>query len=84
MASKKPHEMSNEELLKREKLLKVAFYTLGITNLLLLALGGWLIAKKGAAFTALVIIPGGMAQILFLIMNSRKAMKKEMVERGLA
>ncbi|WP_276485407.1 hypothetical protein [Paraflavitalea pollutisoli] len=83
MASKKRHEMSKEELLKNEKMLKVAFYALGIGNLILLALGLLLMTQKGNKFVALVFIPGAMTPILLGLINSLKAVKKEKVVRGL-
>ncbi|WP_313992819.1 hypothetical protein [Xanthocytophaga flava] len=82
MANKKPNEMSDEELLKTEKTLKL-FITMGISAaVLMLAAGIWLtIAKQ--KFSALTAVPMSMGVIVIVNANSLKTIQKEKKSRGL-
>lgn len=83
MATKKPTEMSDAELLKNARLIKVAIAALMAMCILLLVTGLFLTVKKGPGFTGLTVIPAAMAPILILNAKSLKEIKKEMAVRNL-
>ncbi|KAF2333257.1 hypothetical protein [Flavobacterium daemonense] len=82
MAAKKPEEMSNEELLKNETILKTIMYLLIFFAVILLAAGIWLIIEK-KQFNALTITPMMLGIIVMVNANNLKALKKERKSRGL-
>ncbi|MDJ1469019.1 hypothetical protein [Xanthocytophaga flava] len=74
--------MSDEELLKTEKTLKL-FITMGISAaVLMLAVGIWLSIVKHK-FSALTAIPMSMGVIVIVNANSLKTIQKEKKSRGL-
>lgn len=81
MNSKKLNEMSNQELLKQQKLLRVITYMLAGMLLLLFALTTFLSLKKG--FSALSVVPIALMPIVILNLNSLKEIKKELKSRNL-
>lgn len=83
MATKKPTEMSDAELLKNARLIKIAIASMMAICMLLLLTGLFLIVKKGSGFTGLTIIPAAMAPILILNARSLQEIKKEMAVRNL-
>ena len=72
-------EMSNEELLKKEKLLKVFTYTF-VGVLVALFLMNIYLSKKTGSSTSL-IVPFALFPILIINMNSLKEIKKEISSR---
>lgn len=72
-------EMSNEELIKTQKSLKIVTYLFGVVLLLLFGLNIYLVANKG--FNASNIIPIALLPIFILNMNTLKEMKKELKAR---
>lgn len=72
-------EMSNEELIKTQKSLKIVTYLFGVVLLLLFGLNIYLIANKG--FNASNVIPIALLPIFILNMNTLKEMKKELEAR---
>ncbi|MET0461676.1 MAG: hypothetical protein ABW007_00925 [Chitinophagaceae bacterium] len=81
MTAKKPAEMSNEELIKSEKVLKTLTYMLLGASAVTLIIGIFLTIRNG--FNFLVIIPTTMTPIIVLNANSLKEIKKEKTARGL-
>jgi len=81
MNSKKLNEMSNEELLKQQKLLRVITYMLAGILLLLFTLTTFLSLKKG--FSALSVVPIALMPIVILNLNNLKEIKKELKSRNL-
>lgn len=82
MATKKPEEMSNEELLKNEKLIKTMLYILIFFALILLAVGIWLTIVQHK-FSALTVIPLSLGIIALANANNLKTLQKEKKSRGL-
>ncbi|MFT3827913.1 MAG: hypothetical protein QM731_28610 [Chitinophagaceae bacterium] len=82
MKSRKPADMSNEELLKNEKMLKGVTYSLCGLLILLLGLTIYLTIKKG--FTALCVVPLGLSTIVILNFNTLKEIEKEKRSRNLS
>ena len=82
MATKKPLEMSNEELLKNEKNMKLALILSGIAALLMLLSGIWLTFVKGK-FNAMVAVAISMSVIAIANSASLKAVQQEKKSRGL-
>jgi len=81
MTTKKTTEMSDAELQKNAKLLKVSLYTLGILNILLIVLVLANITKKG--ITPLLVVPLGLLPVLITGAGSLKNIKKEIAARNL-
>lgn len=82
MATKKLEEMSNEELLKNEKLVKTMLYILIFFALILLAAGIWLTIVQHK-FSALTVVPLSLGIIALANANNLKALQKEKKSRGL-
>ncbi len=82
MKNKKLNELSNEELLKNEKSLKVVTYMLAGAILVLFAAGIFLTFRKG--FSALSVIPIALFPIVILNLNSLKEIKTEIKSRNLS
>lgn len=82
MATKKPHEMSNEELLKQEKTLKASVYMLLISSIVILLIGLFLLFYK-KQFIALLAIPISFVTIIIVNSNLLKEIQKEIASRGL-
>ncbi|MHC0443412.1 hypothetical protein [Flavobacterium sp. 3-210] len=82
MATKKLEEMSNEELLKNEKLVKTIFYILIFFALILLAAGIWLTIVKHK-FSALTVVPLSLGIIALANASNLKNLQKEKKSRGL-
>lgn len=80
MASKKPDEMSNEDLLKNEKMLKTITYMLTGALIALFVVGIIMIAKKG--LNALLIIPITLIPVVLINFNSLKEIQKEIKTRN--
>lgn len=80
MASKKPDEMSNEDLLKNEKMLKAITYMLTGALIALFVVGIIMIAKKG--LNALLIIPITLIPVVLINFNSLKEIQKEIKTRN--
>ncbi|WP_431243156.1 hypothetical protein ACQ9BO_26875 [Flavobacterium sp. P21] len=76
MVAKKPEEMSNEELLKNEKLIKTMLYMLIFFALILFAAGIWLTIVKGK-FSALTVVPLSLGIIALANANNLKNLQKE-------
>lgn len=82
MKSKKISEMSNEELLKNEKVIKTITALFGGTLLFLFIITIFLnIIKK--EFNPLTIIPIALFSIFIININSLKEIKKEKEKRNL-
>ena len=81
METKKFEEMSNEELLKNEKMISAVTYTLVGMLLLLFGLGIFLTFKKG--FTALTVVPIALLPIVVINFSNIKKIKAERKLRGL-
>ena len=81
MTGIKPEQLSNEELLKREKMIGAVTYTLAGMLLVLLALGLFLAFTKG--ITPLTVIPIALMPILPVNLGSIKKIKVERKLRGL-
>ncbi|GGH61572.1 hypothetical protein GCM10011379_10690 [Filimonas zeae] len=75
--------MSDAELFKNAKLMKGAAIALTAMCMLLLIMGLFLIIKKGAGFTGLIVIPAALTPIILLNTQSLKELKKEMAARNL-
>lgn len=80
MKAKKPSEMSLEELLQKEKMIKAAIYSLIALNIILLIAVIFLFVKKG--FSALFVVPFSMVPIIIINSNSLKEIKKEIALRN--
>lgn len=83
MASKKPDEMSNEELLKNEKILKLVI-TMGIVAALLMLATGIGLSMVQKKFSALAAIPISMGVIVMVNITNLKTLQKEKASRGLS
>lgn len=83
MATKKPHEMSNEELLKQEKTLKTSVYMLLFSSIILVLIGIFLLFYKKQGFNALLVIPISFVAIIIVNTNALKEVRKEIESRGL-
>ncbi len=83
MATKKPHEMSNEELLKQEKTLKASVYMLLVTSIFILLIGIFLLFYKKQGFNAFLAIPISFVAIIIINSNLLKEIRKEITSRGL-
>lgn len=81
MTEIKLEELSNEELLKREKMVSAVTYTLAGMLLVLFALGLFLTFTKG--FTPLTVIPLALMPIVLVNLGSIKKIKAERKLRGL-
>ncbi len=81
MPSKKPAQLTDEELIKQDKTLKaivsLVFGAMGV----LIAANLILLFRKG--FSALQVIPVALLPIVLLLAGSRKEVKNEMEKRGL-
>ena len=82
MKTKKPNEMTNEELLKNEKTIKSVTYTLSGMLLVLFVLNIFLAFKKG--FSALFVVPLALLPIVIINLNTLKEIKKEQGIRKLS
>ena len=81
MASKKPNEMSNKDLLKNEKMLKTITYMLIGALIALFVVGIIMIVKKG--LNALLIIPITLIPVVLINFNSLKEIQKEIKTRNI-
>ncbi|KQS41031.1 hypothetical protein [Pedobacter sp. Leaf194] len=81
MTEIKLEELSNEELLKREKMVKSVTYTLAGMLFVLFALSMFLTFKKG--FTPLTVIPIALMPIVLANLGSIKKIQAERKLRGL-
>ncbi|TCD02327.1 redox-active disulfide protein 2 [Pedobacter frigidisoli] len=81
METKKYEEMSNEELLKSEKMTSTLTYTLGGMLLVLFSLSLFITFTKG--FTALTVVPIALMPIVLINLGSIKKIKAERKLRGL-
>ena len=81
MTEVKLEELSDEALLKREKMVSSVTYTLGGMLLLLLCLGIYLTFKKG--FTPLIVVPIALSPIVLTNLGLIKKIKAERKLRGL-
>ncbi|RZL45199.1 MAG: redox-active disulfide protein 2 [Pedobacter sp.] len=81
MTEIKLEELSNEELLKREKMVKSVTYTLVGMLFVLFALSMFLTFKKG--FTPLIVIPIALMPIVLANLGSIKKIQAERKLRGL-
>ncbi|WP_346320885.1 hypothetical protein [Chitinophaga sp. YIM B06452] len=75
-------KLSNEELLKKEKILKVCIYGIITGCLITLAAGIYLSITKGK-FNALLVTPFSLAVFPALIANSLKEIRKEKKARNI-
>lgn len=81
MTEVKLEELSNEELLKRERMVTTVTYTLAGMLLLLFGLGIFLTFKKG--FTALTVVPIALLPIVIINLANIKKIKAERKLRNL-
>jgi hypothetical protein len=81
MSKKSLSELSNEELLKNEKILKTVTSMLTGAIFLLFIVNIFLAFKKG--FSALSAVPIALLPIVIINFNSLKEMKKEIKTRNL-
>jgi len=81
MKSNKPSEMTDQELIKYESMVKVITISLGVMLLLLFACGLYITFTKG--FSALQVIPLALFPILIININSLNTIKKEKKSRNL-
>lgn len=81
MTEVKLEELSDEALLKREKMVSSVTYTLGGMLLVLLCLGIYLTFKKG--FTPLIVVPIALSPIVLTNLGVIKKIKAERKLRGL-
>ncbi|OZI08124.1 hypothetical protein BWI93_10955 [Siphonobacter sp. BAB-5385] len=79
---KKPHEMSDEELLKNEKYLKLAITMSVIAALLMLATGIYLTLSKGK-FNAIAAASVAMVPLVLINAMNLKAVRTEKKGRSL-
>lgn len=82
MSTKRYAEMSNEELLKSQKSIKVVTGLLAGMLLFLFAINIFLAFKKG--FSALNVVPVALLPIVFINMNTLKEIKKELNSRNIS
>jgi len=80
MKTKKPSEMTLEELLKKEKMIQAAIYSLVALNIILIIAVIFLFTKKG--FSALIVIPFSMVSFIIIFSNSLKEIRKEIALRN--
>ncbi|MFP9099688.1 redox-active disulfide protein 2 [Flavobacterium sp. RHBU_24] len=81
MKSKKPAEMTNEELLKSKKILAPVTYMLAGMLGLLFCLNIYNSLTKG--FSALSVVPIALLPILIINLNAIKEINKEIKARNL-
>lgn len=81
MKSKKPAEMTNEELLKNKKTFSVVTYMLAGMLLVLFCLSIYISFTKG--FSALTVVPIALMPILIINLNTIKEISKEIKARNL-
>ena len=81
MTEVKLEELSDEALLKREKMVSSVTYTLGGMLLLLLCMGIYLTFKKG--FTPLIVVPIALSPIVLTNLGLIKKIKAERKLRSL-
>ncbi|BDU26592.1 hypothetical protein FLGSB24_33360 [Flavobacterium sp. GSB-24] len=79
MKTKKPSEMTTEQLLKRQKTIQFMIYILLGASILLLLIIVFLFLKK--EFSALIVIPFSMISIIIDNSNSLKEIKREITLR---
>lgn len=83
MADKKLQEMSNEELLKQEKTLRISTGFLAGCALVMLFCGVYLMVTKERKFNAFLVIPISFIPIIALSAKSLKEIRKEKELRGI-
>ena len=81
MKNKKLEEMTNEELLKYEKMVKPITYILGGALALLFGINIFSFFHNG--YSALSIIPIALLPILIINLSNLKEIKKEKLKRNL-
>ncbi|KRD63574.1 hypothetical protein ASE40_21450 [Flavobacterium sp. Root935] len=81
MKTKKPSEMTTEQLLKRQKTIQFMIYILLGASILLLLIIVFLFLKK--EFSALIVIPFSMISIIIDNSNSLKEIKQEIALRDI-
>ncbi|RZL32182.1 MAG: redox-active disulfide protein 2 [Pedobacter sp.] len=81
MTEIKLEDLSNEELLKREKMISAVTYTLAGMLLVLFALAMFLSFTKG--FSALSVVPIALMPIVLINLGNIKKIKAERKLRGL-
>jgi len=79
MKTKKPSEMTTEQLLKRQKTIQFMIYILLSASILLLLIIVFLFLKK--EFSALIVIPFSMISIIISNSNLLKEIKQEIALR---
>ena len=73
-------ELSTEELVKKEKGLKIAIIILGVSVALMFISGGYLYSQKG--FTFSTIMPILFLPLWYLNYRNWKMLKDEIAKRG--
>ncbi len=81
MKTKKPSEMSIQELLKTQKTIQATIKILILVAILLLIVIAFLFLKKG--FFSLTIFPFSMASVAITNSNSLKEIEQEIRSRNL-
>lgn len=81
MKVKKPSQMTNDELLKKEKIAKMTLYALLTMTILLTIAIIFLFIRKG--FSALVVMPFSMVTFIIINSNTLKEIKREIALRDL-
>jgi Na+-transporting methylmalonyl-CoA/oxaloacetate decarboxylase beta subunit len=81
MNKPKLSELSNETLLKNEKILKASTYALAAVLVISFVVNIYVAVTK--KFSALSVIPIAFLPILIINLNSLKEIKKEIKSRGL-
>jgi hypothetical protein len=81
MKSKKPAEMTNEELLKNKKTFSVVTYTLAAMLLLLFGLS--IYNSFTGNFSATTVIPIALMPIVIINLNAIREINKEIKARNL-
>jgi hypothetical protein len=79
MKTKKPSEMTTEQLLKRQKTIQFMIYILLGASIILLLIIVFLFLKK--EFSALIVIPFSMISIIISNSNLLKEIKQEIALR---
>jgi Cu/Ag efflux pump CusA len=79
MKTKKPSEMTTEQLFKRQKTIQFMIYILLSASILLLLIIVFLFLKK--EFSALIVIPFSMISIIISNSNLLKEIKQEIALR---
>ncbi|MBW8683020.1 hypothetical protein [Chitinophaga rhizophila] len=82
MANRQPTEMSNEELLKKEKITLVAVTLAAVSVILMLAVGIYLTFAK-RKFSALLAIPVSLLAIFLANYVNLKKIRQEKSARGI-